>query len=222
MMMIIFDNFIGLKDWLPIIFSGIAILLSIANTLENKRNNKEIEKSRLWQGEFEKYKEKVRQQEAQNEKILKELNTRAGLIPYFHLSLKNSMISFEKNRVLITINLINIGKESAADISLQVQERKNGIATYFKTENIAKRDYSIYQYLSQYYALPKEKIYFTIVAETTESEKLFDFLRFKINYHDLLGNLYEQEFRFGYDNFELKGFNLNNSSFLPKVRNRVE
>ena len=43
------------------------------------------------------------------------------------------------------------------------------------------------------------------------------FIQFKIRYNDLIGNLYEQKFRFGYDNYVLKGYNRNNSSYQPKL-----
>ena len=42
------------------------------------------------------------------------------------------------------------------------------------------------------------------------------FVQFKIRFSDLVGNLYEQKFRFGYDNYLVKGFNRNSTSYLPK------
>jgi hypothetical protein len=47
------------------------------------------------------------------------------------------------------------------------------------------------------------------------------FLRFKIQYYDLIGNRYEQELRLSfYDEFNGKNeiyYNLNNISYLPKL-----
>ncbi|WP_338967020.1 hypothetical protein [Fusobacterium polymorphum] len=65
-----------------------------------------------------------------------------------------------------------------------------------------------------------DKISFSIVAD--RKEKIMNvFLRFKIEYYDLIGNRYEQEFRFGfYDDFNGKNktyYNLNNISDLPKL-----
>ena len=53
-------------------------------------------------------------------------------------------------------------------------------------------------------------------------EKIMNvFLRFKIQYYDLIGNRYEQEFRFAfYDDFNRKNktyYSLNNISDLPKI-----
>ncbi|WP_339121752.1 hypothetical protein [Fusobacterium nucleatum] len=53
-------------------------------------------------------------------------------------------------------------------------------------------------------------------------EKIMNvFLRFKIQYYDLIGNRYEQEFRFAfYDDFNGKNktyYSLNNISDLPKI-----
>lgn len=41
-------------------------------------------------------------------------------------------------------------------------------------------------------------------------------IEFKIRFRDLLGNLYEQRFEFGYDNYIVKGFNLKSSSGIPR------
>lgn len=48
-------------------------------------------------------------------------------------------------------------------------------------------------------------------------QRVIHFIQFKIRYNDLIGNLYEQKFRFGYDNYVLKGYNRNNSSYQPKL-----
>ena len=80
--------------------------------------------------------------------------------------------------------------------------------------------YIVYNYLDKYYAMVGDKINFSIVAD--RKEKIMNvFLRFKIQYYDLIGNRYEQEFRFGfYDDFNRKNeiyYNLNNISDLPKL-----
>ena len=65
-----------------------------------------------------------------------------------------------------------------------------------------------------------DKISFSIVID--KKEKIMNvFLRFKIQYYDLIGNRYEQEFRFCfYDDFNAKNkkyYNLYNISYLPKL-----
>ncbi|EMC28006.1 hypothetical protein SMU85_06230 [Streptococcus mutans ST6] len=42
-------------------------------------------------------------------------------------------------------------------------------------------------------------------------------MNFKIQFTDLLGRIYEQEFRFGYDNQFVNGINKHSISYLPKL-----
>lgn len=200
-----------LKDWLPIVFSGIALVISW-------KNNNKLEKYRSWQSDFDVYKEKIRQQEKQSDNIMLKLNSRAGLIPYFQLLLDDSNISFEKNNIILGITLINVGKECASNVRLHPIDEKSESKNYFKTENQEKNNYSIYDYLNQYYALPKEKISFSMKIEVSKEGNGYvdSFVQFKIRFSDLVGNLYEQKFRFGYDNYLVKGFNRNSTSYLPK------
>lgn len=82
-----------------------------------------------------------------------------------------------------------------------------------------ENSYFIYEYLNQYYALPKERVSFSIVKEIPkkiDNGRISDFIEFKIRFRDLLGNLYEQRFEFGYDNYIVKGFNLKSSSGIPR------
>lgn len=93
----------------------------------------------------------------------------------------------------------------------------NGLQNYFETSNEKENGYSIYDYLSRYFALPKECVTFSIVKKIPEDNdgKIVNFIKFKIRFKDLLGNLYEQEFKFGYDNYVVNGFNLKNFSSVP-------
>ena len=63
-----------LKDWLPIVFSGIALVISILNIYKSWRNDKRLEEYRNWQSDFDVYKEKMRQQEKQSDNIMLELD----------------------------------------------------------------------------------------------------------------------------------------------------
>ncbi|MDU2121136.1 MAG: hypothetical protein E7E64_01180 [Clostridium celatum] len=208
-----------LKDWLPIVFSGIALVISILNIYKSWRNDKRLEEYRNWQSDFDVYKEKMRQQEKQSDNIMLKLNSRAGLIPYFHLLLDDSNVSFEKNNIILGITLINVGKECASNVMLYPIDGKSGLENYFKTENKEKNNHFIYDYLNQYYALPREKVSFSMITEVPKEGNghLGNFVQFKIRFSDLVGNLYEQKFRFGYDNYMVKGFNRDNTSYLPKL-----
>lgn len=208
-----------LKDWLPIVFSGIALVLSILNIYKSWKNDKDLEKYRNSQSDFDVYKEKMRQQEKQSDNIMLKLNSRAGLIPYFHLLLDDSNIIFEKNNIILGVTLINVGKESASNVMLFPMDKKSGLENYFKTENREKNNHFIHDYLNQFYALPREKVSFSTLTEVPKEGNgyVVNFIHFKIRFCDLVGNLYEQKFRFGYDNYMLKGFSRDSTSYLPKL-----
>lgn len=61
-----------------------------------------------------------------------------------------------------------------------------------------------------------EEVTFKIKVHLKGDEKISDGLQFKIKYSDLIGNEYEQEFKFAYmplkDHF---AYNLDNTSYKP-------
>lgn len=146
------------------------------------------------------------------------MNSRAGLIPYFNIILDDSKIKEENGKIYLGVSLINIGKESATNVGICLTEERKEIMVEGYDTN--QDSYIVYNYLDKYYAMVGDKISFSIV--TDRKEKIMNvFLRFKIQYYDLIGNRYEQEFRFGfYDDFNGKNkkyYNLNNISYLPKL-----
>ena len=207
-----------LKDWLTIGISVIALFISIVNMVNNLKSNKSSKEDRIQKSDFEKYKEIVRQQEKKNDDIMLELSRRATLVPYFQLLLDNSKINFKKDIIILEISLINVGKESATNLMLYPIDEQQGMKIYCKTMYKEKNNHFVYDYLNQYYACPREKVSFSIQRAYKESDgQVGDFIEFKIRFNDLIGNLYEQKFRFGYDNYLLKGFNLDNTSYLPNI-----
>ena len=211
------ENIINLlPDWLAIIISGLSL---ISSTITSRKNNKQNNKYREKMQEFEIEKEEIRRQEREIDKIFMKLNSRSNLIPYFHLILDDSKI--EKithngsEQIKLVIGLTNIGKESATNI--MIHPIGKGLENYFETLNEKENCYFIHDYLSQYFALPKECVTFSIVKKIPKDNdgKIVDFIKFKIRFKDLLGNLYEQEFKFGYDNCVVNGFNLNSFSGIP-------
>lgn len=198
-----------IKFWFPTIFSTISLYFSIIGI-------KGTSLFQNWQMSFEETREKVNRQEKIIDYILKKLNIRASLIPYFNIILDDSKIEEENGKIYLEISLINIGKESATNIGVcQMEDRKEII-----TVGDSKNNYTIYKYIDKYYAMVGDRITFSVM--TDRKEKLMnDFLRFKIEYYDLIGNRYEQEFKFGYyDDFngkDEKYYNLNNTSYLPKL-----
>ena len=93
----------------------------------------------------------------------------------------------------------------------------NGLKNYFVTVNEQHNSYFLCDYLSKYYAISGDLVEFSLMKEIPleNGGKINNFIRFKVRFKDLLGNLYEQEFEFGYDNYLVKGYNLKNSSSVP-------
>ncbi len=203
---------------IPTILSIISIVGGIINFFYTRKQDKIGLMFQNWQVYFEENKEKIRQQEKITDNIFKKLNSRAGLIPYFNIILDDSKIKENDEKIYLGISLINIGKESATNVGICLtEERKEIIVEGYDTN---QNSYIVYNYLDKYYAMVGDKISFSIV--TDRKEKIMNvFLRFKIQYYDLIGNRYEQEFRFGfYDDFNGKNkkyYNLNNISYLPKL-----
>lgn len=196
-----------LHDWLPIIIAALSLIISIITNKKNSKQNRE----------YEIEKEKIHRRERKIDEIFMRLNSRSNLIPYFHLVLDDSKIEKkihnDSEKIKLVIGLMNIGKESASNIMIYPMGK--GLENYFETSNEKENSYFIYNYLSQHFALPKECITFSIVKEVPKDGKILNFIRFKIRFRDLLGNLYEQEFEFGYDNYIVNGFNLKNFSSVP-------
>ena len=200
-----------IKFLIPIVLSIISIFFTIIGI-------KRLSLFQNWQVYFEENKEKIRQQEKITDNIFNKLNSRVGLIPYFNIILDDSKIKEENGKIYLGVSLINIGKESATNVAVCLtEERKKIIVEGYDTN---QDSYIVYNYLDKYYAMVGDKISFSIVID--KKEKIMNvFLRFKIQYYDLIGNRYEQEFRFCfYDDFNAKNkkyYNLNNISYLPKL-----
>ena len=207
-----------IKFLIPIVLSIISIIGGIINFFYTRREDKIGLMFQNWQVYFEENKEKIRQQEKITDNIFNKLNSRAGLIPYFNIILDDSKIKEENGKIYLGVSLINIGKESATNVGICLtEERKEIIVEGYDTN---QNSYIVYNYLDKYYAMVGDKISFSIV--TDRKEKIMNvFLRFKIQYYDLIGNRYEQEFRFAfYDDFNGKNktyYSLNNISDLPKL-----
>ena len=200
-----------IKFLVPTILSIISICFTIIGI-------KRLSLFQNWQVYFEENKEKIRQQEKITDNIFNKLNSRAGLIPYFNIILDDSKIKEKDEKIYLGISLINIGKESATNVGICLTEERKEVIVEGYDKN--QDGYIVYSYLDKYYAMVGDKINFSIV--TDRKEKIMNvFLRFKIQYYDLIGNRYEQEFRFGfYDDFNGKNkkyYNLNNISYLPKL-----
>ena len=205
-----------LHDWLTIIIAALSLIMSIITNKKNSKQNCEY-REKMQEVEFEK--EKIHQRESKIDEMFMQLNSRSNLIPYFHLILDDSkiekIIHNGSRQIKLVIGLINIGKESATNIMLFPMGE--GLENYLETLYEKENSYFIHDYLSQNFALFKENVTFSIVKEIPKDNdgKIANFIKFKIRFRDLIGNLYEQEFEFGYDNYVVNGFNLKSSSSVP-------
>lgn len=209
----------AMEKWIPIIISFLSLLTTIifsfkANKRMKKTEEKNIKNDQM-RIEFELYKEEKRQQDAIVNSLLMEQNTRASVVPYFNIVLRDERIIESKDKITLGIGIINIGKESATNVQLEPIFSNMGLSRYFKSDT--GYEYGISEYLNKYYAMPGEEIIFNIGI--LKKEKIVDFLNFKIKYYDLIGNCYRQDFRFGFDNYLVKGFNLDNTSGRPELVN---
>lgn len=197
------------KEWIPVIVSICSLIFSIVSYLKSEKLKRENEQSTK---EFELYKEEKRQQNAIITSLLMEQSTRASVVPYFKIILRDERIIESKDKITLGIGIINIGKESATNVQLKPKISEGGLNEYFKSD--IGNNYGISEYLNRYYARPGEEIIFSIGS--LKKDILSDFLNFKIKYYDLIGNCYIQEFRFGFNNLQ-KEFNLKNTSYIPKL-----
>jgi hypothetical protein cdifA_02438 len=203
-----------LKDWLELIISIIAIIVSVKVNNKNKVQEQNFNNSML---NLEEQKNALHQQERRTDELFMKLNSRSNLIPFFHIVLDDSKIEKieGEKKIKLTIGIINIGKEAANNI--MIYPMGDGLENYFVTVNEKHNSYFLSGYLSKYYAISGDLVEFSLIKEIPleNGGKISDFIRFKVRFKDLLGNLYEQEFEFGYDNYLVKGYNLKNSSSVP-------
>lgn len=203
-----------LKDWLPMVISIIAIIVSVKMNNKNKIQEQNYNNSML---NLEEQKNALHSQERRTDELFMKLNSRSNLIPFFHIVLDDSKIEKieGEKKIKLTIGIINIGKEAANNI--EIYPMGNGLENYFVTVNEQHNSYFLCDYLSKYYAISGDLVEFSLMKEIPleNKGKINNFIRFKVRFKDLLGNLYEQEFEFGYDNYLVKGYNLKNSSSVP-------
>ncbi len=203
-----------LKDWLPMVISIIAIIVSVKMNNKNKIQEQNYNNSML---NLEEQKNALHSQERRTDELFMKLNSRSNLIPFFHIVLDDSKIEKieGEKKIKLTIGIINIGKEAANNI--EIYPMGNGLENYFVTVNEQHNNYFLCDYLSKYYAMSGDLVEFSLMKEIPleNGGKINNFIRFKVRFKDLLGNLYEQEFEFGYDNYLVKGYNLKNSSSIP-------
>lgn len=204
---------------MPMIISGLAFILSLISFIYGRKDKKDEKYYKESMKEFEKEKENIRRLERNDDKFENRLNLVSTLMPYFDLRLKNinfTTINLDgKPNIKMFIELCNIGKDTA--VNFMLYPYKDDLSYYFKKNNGLENELFICDYLEENSAKVGDFIKFSAVREIPASGKVAEFVNFKVRYNDLIGNLYEQEFEFGYDNYVVKGFNMKKKSYQPKI-----
>ena len=137
---------------------------------------------------------------------------------YFHLNRTKSRIFSVNHQLIVEIYLTNVGRGTATNImTCPVYNDLSGNPIYFdQSPSSGKATHAFYNYFSENFAIPNESISFSL-SEINQQAKQLYFLIFKIKFTDALGREYEQKFKFGYDNYLVKGINQNSKSYPPKL-----
>lgn len=151
-----------LKDWLPMVISIIAIIVSVKMNNKNKIQEQNYNNSML---NLEEQKNALHSQERRTDELFMKLNSRSNLIPFFHIVLDDSKIEKieGEKKIKLTIGIINIGKEAANNI--EIYPMGNGLENYFVTVNEQHNNYFLCDYLSKYYAMSGDLVEFSLMKE---------------------------------------------------------
>lgn len=173
-----------------------ALVVSVVSMFVSARISRKNSQRNL---EFERYEEAIRQLERKSSEHYMQLNSLSGVVPYFYFALDHSGIEIRvegsKKFVEFYVSLINLGKEAAVQMRLVGDDSYS----YFETEGRKGSGYIITSYLNEGYAKPEEIVTFAARGEILEGEKIAESVGFRIEFQDLLGNLYMQKFKFMHD-----------------------
>ena len=177
----------------------------------NKEAQEKLSNFQEFQKEFSIYKQSI-------DELQFNLQNRSDLIPYFHLNRTKSRIFSVNHQLIVEIYLTNVGRGTATNImTCPVYNDLSGNPIYFdQSPSSGKATHAFYNYFSENFAIPNESISFSL-SEINQQAKQLYFLIFKIKFTDALGREYEQKFKFGYDNYLVKGINQNSKSYPPKL-----
>lgn len=229
------QNVFSTSDWIAIISLALSLVVAIGacigfciNLYIQHKNNKESDERFNQQQEkldrFQNFQVEFEQHRHEVGKLQFEIENQSNLIPYFHLNRTKSDIDYDSNdRLFVKIYLTNVGKGTATNITMSPISEDNGNDIYFKADYYFKNDvtHGFHDYFSENFAIPNESIKLEIM-KLDDEEKQNYFIEFNIEFNDVIGRRYRQKFRFGYDNYIVKGINQDSNSYPPKLIKRYK
>ncbi|MDN5027063.1 hypothetical protein PCY12_07020 [Streptococcus sp. SPS1] len=147
------------------------------------------------------------------------IENQSNLKPYFHINRTKSCIEYDSNKKLyVKLYLTNVGRGTATNImTREMRNDSNGNTIFFdQVPSLGKVTHGFHNYFSENFAIPNESINLEI-CELANNQKQIYFIEFKIKFSDVIGREYEQQFRFAYDNYLVRGINQNSTSYPPKL-----
>ena len=192
-----------------------------SNGREDKKENQQEQFQRETQDkldEFQDFQKEFSIYKQSTDELQFNLQNRSDLIPIFNLNRTKSRVFSNGNQLIVEIYLTNVGRGTANSImTCPVYNDLYGHPIYFdQSPSSGKATHAFYNYFSENFAIPNESISFSLCEIEQQTQQLY-FLIFKIRFSDTLGREYEQEFKFGYDNYLVKGINPNSISNPPKL-----
>ena len=208
----------------------IAIIISIISLYHSIKNNKQNMNHEIKKYKLEEYKEAIRHNERKIDEMFMQINSRSNCIPFLYINLNGFKIEEINHNgvkeIKITICLINVGKDVAANIHTCYINEKDKML--YKSSG---GEYKLYEYFNQNFAMSRDCVKFSIINTILNKDNdkknckmsTADKIEFKIRFNVLLGNLYEQEFNFTFYDFNIKNISYNNYSGIPHlIKNSTE
>ena len=168
---------------------------------------------------FEEEKENIRRLERTYDIMENRLNLISTLMPYFDIKLRDA--DFDTDfiegvlRLKIGLGLINIGKDTAVNVELFPYS--SSIKALYKNNNSEENKSVVDVYFSENFAKVDDVIKLRIIKDILDADRDNQYIKFRIRYYDLIGNLYEQEFEIAYSNYMFGGFEKKNKSYPPQI-----
>ena len=214
------------SDKIALLALLISIILPIIIQIwNNRREDKKEIQQELFQretqdklDEFQDFQKEFSIYKQSTDELQFNLQNRSDLIPSFNLNRTKSRIFSNEDKLIVEIYLTNVGRGTANRImTCPVYNDLSGHPIYFdQSPSSGKATHAFYNYFSENFAIPNESISFSLCEIEQQTQQLY-FLIFKIRFSDTLGREYEQEFKFGYDNYLVKGINQDSISYPPKL-----